>query len=273
MAVCLWSTQRNQFDWIERSHCTIFRTRPRAHCGATNDRLVLHLGVDVKDGPADHSDHSGLEMVVGGEVGSWAAGRVTAFDDSFEHEVYHRGQHRRVVLLLHIDHPSLTAYRAQQHQQKTAAAAGDVEEILLHDDEEEDDDATAGLGLVGWLRTVRPALPDAALLGYAAVLSQSQPCRETGESKQGAADRRRRQDWTCTSNFTHCKSGWFAVIVEKKYRRGCLSIDSALASAKVIFTTLQMRFRWYANERYTHSDLRHNYGVIPPRDFATPSLS
>jgi tetratricopeptide (TPR) repeat protein len=155
----------------------------RPHCGATNDRLVLHLGVDVKDGPADHSDHSGLEMVVGGEVGSWAAGRVTAFDDSFEHEVYHRGQHRRVVLLLHIDHPNLSAYRAQQHQQRqrgAPSAAGDVEEIVLRDDDEEEDDeddeAAAGLGLAGWLRTVRPALPDAAVLGYAAALSQSQCC-------------------------------------------------------------------------------------------------
>ena len=157
----------------------------RPHCGATNDRLVLHLGVEVKDAPEDHSNNSnnssGLEMVVGDEVGGWAEGRVTAFDDSFEHEVYHRGQHRRVVLLLHIDHPNLASYRAeeQQRQQQAPSAAGDADEIVLQDDEEEDEeqiDAAADLGLAGWLRTVRPALPDVAVLGYAAAFSQSQCC-------------------------------------------------------------------------------------------------
>lgn len=31
------------------------------------------------------------------------------FDDSFEHEVWHRGDERRVVLLLNIWHPAITA--------------------------------------------------------------------------------------------------------------------------------------------------------------------
>jgi aspartyl/asparaginyl beta-hydroxylase (cupin superfamily) len=36
-------------------------------------------------------------------------GKCVVFDDSFEHEVWHRGDERRVVLLLNIWHPAITA--------------------------------------------------------------------------------------------------------------------------------------------------------------------
>ena len=39
----------------------------RPHCGSTNDRLVLHLGIDVQDGATTAGE--GLEMVVADEVG------------------------------------------------------------------------------------------------------------------------------------------------------------------------------------------------------------
>ena len=35
-------------------------------------------------------------------------GKCLVFDDSFEHEVWHRGASRRVVLLLNIWHPDIT---------------------------------------------------------------------------------------------------------------------------------------------------------------------
>jgi len=71
-----------------------------AHCGLVNYLLTVHLGVDVPDG---------CTIRVGSEIRTWREGRCLVFDDSFEHEVWHRGGRDRVVLLVRFPHPDLTA--------------------------------------------------------------------------------------------------------------------------------------------------------------------
>lgn len=73
-------------------------TRIVPHCGGTNARLRVHLGLSVPPGPA---------IRVGEEWLSWQEGRCLVFDDSFEHEVRHEGAQPRVVLLLDVAHPEL----------------------------------------------------------------------------------------------------------------------------------------------------------------------
>ena len=69
------------------------------HCGSWNCRLTVHLGLMGLDG---------CGIRVADEVRTWDRGRCVLFDDSFEHEVWHRGSETRVVLLLDIWHPDLT---------------------------------------------------------------------------------------------------------------------------------------------------------------------
>lgn len=137
-------------------------------------------------------------MVVGDEVGGWEEGRVTAFDDSFEHEVFHRGKHRRVVLLIHIDHPNLADYRKNGGvvrvngeervfiplDRSGSGDSGGVEEVHLDDDEDDEDDV--GMGLAEYLRSVRPSIPDAAVAGYAAALSMSSCCSEVASLRRAS---------------------------------------------------------------------------------------
>ena len=63
---------------------------------------VAHLGVAVES----HSTAT-LGMRVGAVNGTWEQGKVIVFDDSYEHEIWHRGTERRVALLLHLQHPAL----------------------------------------------------------------------------------------------------------------------------------------------------------------------
>ena len=42
-------------------------------------------------------------------VRSWTEGKFIVFDDSFEHEVWHEGESFRLVLIVDIWHPELTA--------------------------------------------------------------------------------------------------------------------------------------------------------------------
>lgn len=41
---------------------------------------------------------------------SWSEGKVFIFDDSFEHEVWHNGTGIRLVLIVDVWHPELTAH-------------------------------------------------------------------------------------------------------------------------------------------------------------------
>jgi aspartate beta-hydroxylase len=75
------------------------------HCGYSNTRLRVHLGIKVPAGP--------VIRVADGEHG-WQEGKCIVFDDSFEHEVWHRGTEPRVVLLFDILHPALSSGERSQ---------------------------------------------------------------------------------------------------------------------------------------------------------------
>lgn len=69
-----------------------------AHCGSSNTKLRVHLGLRVPDGP---------ELRVADQRLTWQEGRCLVFDDSYEHEVWHRGDRPRLVLLVDVLHPDL----------------------------------------------------------------------------------------------------------------------------------------------------------------------
>ncbi|KAJ8972011.1 hypothetical protein NQ317_000657 [Molorchus minor] len=69
------------------------------HCGPTNCRLRLHLGLKVP---------SNTFIRVADEIRSWEEGSIFVFDDSFEHEVWHNGTDLRLVLIVDVWHPELT---------------------------------------------------------------------------------------------------------------------------------------------------------------------
>uniref|UniRef100_T1HC09 Asp_Arg_Hydrox domain-containing protein n=1 Tax=Rhodnius prolixus TaxID=13249 RepID=T1HC09_RHOPR len=71
------------------------------HCGPTNCRLRAHLGLVV---PKEN-----IAIRVAEETRKWEEGKVLIFDDSFEHEVWHNGTSARLVLIVDIWHPDLTA--------------------------------------------------------------------------------------------------------------------------------------------------------------------
>ena len=71
------------------------------HCGPTNTKLRLQLRLDVPEG---------CEMRIGDHLHKWDEGHeILVFDDSFEHEVWIRGEGERSVLILDFWHPDLSA--------------------------------------------------------------------------------------------------------------------------------------------------------------------
>lgn len=70
------------------------------HTGVTNVRVVAHLPLIVPEDCA---------LVVGGEKHVWQEGRVVVFDDTFEHEAWNRSRNMRVVVLIDVWNPYLTA--------------------------------------------------------------------------------------------------------------------------------------------------------------------
>ena len=94
------------------------------HCGPTNTRVRMHLGLSIPPN---------LQFIVGGENASWAEGKVTVFDDSFEHEIIFPADGQceadgesgevpaaeeligrgRLVLLFDTWHPALTSAEIQ----------------------------------------------------------------------------------------------------------------------------------------------------------------
>ena len=75
------------------------------HCGRTNAQLRVHLGLRVPDR---------VTIRVGDQTLTWQEGRCIVFDDSFEHEVWHRGEEPRLVLLLDVPHPALDERQRSQ---------------------------------------------------------------------------------------------------------------------------------------------------------------
>jgi aspartate beta-hydroxylase len=87
------------------------------HCGHSNSAIRVHLGVTVPDGP---------RIRVGDEVLRWQEGRCIAFDDSFEHEVWHDGDESRIVLLIDVPHPDLDPV---ERSRRLAARSSSSEKI------------------------------------------------------------------------------------------------------------------------------------------------
>jgi len=77
-------------------------THLRPHCGPSNMRLTAHLALVVPEG---------CEITCGGETRAWEEGKCLVFDDSYEHEVRHRGGAPRTVLLVNFWHPDIPRER------------------------------------------------------------------------------------------------------------------------------------------------------------------
>jgi aspartate beta-hydroxylase len=69
------------------------------HHDDSNAKLTVHLPLVV---PPD------CAIVVGGERRTWVEGKCLAFDDTFVHEAWNRGDRVRICLLLDVWHPCLT---------------------------------------------------------------------------------------------------------------------------------------------------------------------
>jgi aspartyl/asparaginyl beta-hydroxylase (cupin superfamily) len=71
-----------------------------AHNGGTNAQLTFHLPLIVPQG---------CSMRVGTETRTWHEGELVVFDDSYDHEVWHRGDRDRWLLIGQVWHPDLSS--------------------------------------------------------------------------------------------------------------------------------------------------------------------
>jgi Aspartyl/Asparaginyl beta-hydroxylase len=76
-------------------------THIRAHRGPTNLRLRCHLGIKVPEGDC--------AIRVAEETRSWREGECLVFDDYFEHEAWNHAEGDRIVLIIDLWHPGLSA--------------------------------------------------------------------------------------------------------------------------------------------------------------------
>jgi hypothetical protein len=84
----------------------------RPHCGPSNARIRIHLGIGGLRGASikvgrESEEEADTKPTDGGNI-SWAEGRAFAFDDSFEHDLVHHGTTPRLVLIVDVWHPDLT---------------------------------------------------------------------------------------------------------------------------------------------------------------------
>ncbi|XP_054478490.1 aspartyl/asparaginyl beta-hydroxylase isoform X2 [Anoplopoma fimbria] len=75
------------------------------HTGPTNCRLRMHLGLVI---PKD-----GCKIRCTNQTREWEEGKVLIFDDSFEHEVWQDADSYRLIFIVDVWHPALTAYQRQ----------------------------------------------------------------------------------------------------------------------------------------------------------------
>lgn len=71
------------------------------HYGSVNGRLIVHLPLIVPENCG--------ALKVAGEARAWEEGRCMIFDDSIEHEAWNASEQVRVVMLIDIWNPQLTA--------------------------------------------------------------------------------------------------------------------------------------------------------------------
>jgi hypothetical protein len=76
-------------------------TQIAAHRGPTNLRLRCHLGVKVPEGDC--------AIRVGAQTRRWQEGACLVFDDYFEHEAWNHTNEDRIVLIVDLWHPGLSA--------------------------------------------------------------------------------------------------------------------------------------------------------------------
>ncbi|XP_075923376.1 aspartyl/asparaginyl beta-hydroxylase-like isoform X1 [Petromyzon marinus] len=76
------------------------------HTGPTNCRLRLHLGLVIPT--------PGCRIRCANDTREWQEGKVLIFDDSFEHEVWQDANRARLIFIVDVWHPQLTA-----HQRRT----------------------------------------------------------------------------------------------------------------------------------------------------------
>ena len=106
----LHKLEKRPTERLPRGSVELSLMRPGAvvapHCGPTNHRLRLHLGLVVPSGAA---------ITVAGETRRWEQGRVLAFDDSWEHSVAMNGARSpRVVLIVDVWQPGLSAAEREE---------------------------------------------------------------------------------------------------------------------------------------------------------------
>ena len=77
------------------------------HIGPTNERLRVHIGLDIPEPYTQVAAASPSKLRVGNEYISWENGKMLIFDDSFDHEVWHYNRYKksRLVLIFDILHP------------------------------------------------------------------------------------------------------------------------------------------------------------------------
>lgn len=75
-------------------------THVRRHRGPGNIRRRYHLGLEVPERDS--------YLMVHNRIVSWRNNECIVFDDSYEHEVFHQSDQRRVVLIVDVPHPELT---------------------------------------------------------------------------------------------------------------------------------------------------------------------
>ncbi len=99
--------------WVAAEQCPLLRgvrggvyfsiiypgTHVRSHCGPSNLKRRYHLAIEEAEGARIRS---------GKEWRTWRRRECLILDDSFEHEVLHDGDKRRVVLIVDCWHPDLT---------------------------------------------------------------------------------------------------------------------------------------------------------------------
>jgi aspartate beta-hydroxylase len=76
-------------------------THIAAHRGPTNLRLRCHFAIKVPDGDC--------AIRVGTETRGWEEGRCLVFNDFFEHEAWNHTHQERIVLIIDLWHPALSA--------------------------------------------------------------------------------------------------------------------------------------------------------------------
>ena len=76
-------------------------TNIKPHTGPDNSRVRAHLGLVTPDGAG---------FRVADQQLSWGEGELVIFDDSFEHEVWHKGTEDRLILIVDFIHPALAGH-------------------------------------------------------------------------------------------------------------------------------------------------------------------